>query len=79
MSYSPPHMLFGLALMAAGAILFVEQGCQRNEPATQHVVQTGINRQSSRQPAENRPESPHAMPWKSLFDGQTLAGWKTPA
>ena len=25
-----------------------------------------------------RGEPPHATPWKSLFDGKTLAGWKSP-
>jgi len=79
MSYSRPHMLFGLMLMAAGALLFAQQGCQPKEPPpTQHAAQGDSHRRSDRQPAEDRQESPHSMPWKSLFDGETLTGWKAP-
>ncbi len=78
MSYSRPHMLLGLALMAAGAVLLVEQGCQRGEPAAPHAVRADLTRQPERQPTETRQNSPHATAWKSLFDGKTLAGWKTP-
>lgn len=31
MTYSRPHMYFGLALMAASAVLFVQQGCHSDE------------------------------------------------
>jgi hypothetical protein len=78
MNYSRPHMLVGLVLMAAGAVLFIEQGCQRSEPAVQHVAQADFDRQPDRKAAENGGEPSHATPWKSLFDGKTLAGWKSP-
>jgi len=78
MSYSHPHMLFGLALMAAGAALFVPQGCQRSEPAVQHAATAHSDRQPDQPSAENRGDSSPATPWKSLFDGRTLTGWKTP-
>jgi hypothetical protein len=78
MSYSRPHMLFGLALMAAGTMMFVQQGCQRGEPATQQVVQADFNRPPDRKSAEDGQKPPHTMAWKSLFDGKTLAGWKAP-
>jgi hypothetical protein len=53
MTYSRPWMFLGLSLMAAGAILLCQQGCQPTLPD-------------------------QSDPWKDLFDGKTLAGWKTP-
>jgi hypothetical protein len=89
MAFSRPHMLLGLALMAAGAILLlVQQGCQPNERRTAST--TGESKsccesespccgQSKCQPADKKPQpSPATKTWKSLFDGKTLAGWKAP-
>jgi hypothetical protein len=75
MSYSRPHMFFGLALMAAGALLFAQQGCR---PKGHEPAQGAAGRRLNIEPAENRQESPPAAGWKSLFDGKTLAGWKAP-
>jgi hypothetical protein len=93
MTYSRPHMLLGLALMAAGAIFLVQQGCQPNPqqaPENTKVCESCCKEKC--EPAENqenrRQESPPTKPpsqespakkeWKSLFDGKSLAGWKTP-
>ena len=93
MTYSRPHMLVGLALMAAGAIWSVQQGCQPNtqqtsekdavcESCCQSKCESAENQENRRQkspPAKaQRQKSPPANEWKSLFDGKTLAGWKTP-
>jgi hypothetical protein len=78
MRYSLPHMLFGLALMSAGAMLLMQQGCQRREPAAPRAAQAEIERPAVRESAAERQGPPHAMPWKSLFDGESLAGWKAP-
>jgi len=79
MTYSRPHMLVGLALMAAGALLFGQQGCQpKEQPLAQNNARGDSNHRLSRESAENRQESPRATAGKSLFDGKTLAGWKTP-
>jgi hypothetical protein len=82
MTYSRPHMLLGLGLMAAGAILLVQEGCQPNtQPATDETVVCESCCQSKCEPVEKpenrRQESPPKNEWKSLFDGKTLAGWKT--
>jgi hypothetical protein len=86
-------MLLGLGLMAAGAILLVLEGCQPNtQQATEETVVCESCCQSKCEPAEKpgdqqmeappakddrRQESPPTKGWKSLFDGKTLAGWKT--
>jgi hypothetical protein len=71
-------MFFGLALMAAGAILFLQQGCGPSEskPAKNTRKSDG---QTKREAAV---EDKLAEKWlpagtsKSLFDGKTLTGWK---
>ena len=67
MTYSRPWMFLGLSFMAAGAILLCQQGCQpaHNSPLPQAGEGQGV-----------RAGDP--TPWKDLFDGKTLAGWKTP-
>jgi hypothetical protein len=78
MTYSRPHMLFGLALMAAGALLLVQQG---GLPGQQQTTQKAAEGEAS--PPSHREiqkqKSPPEKAGKSLFDGRTLAGWKTPA
>jgi hypothetical protein len=79
MAYSRPHMLFGLALMAAGALLLVQQGCRpKGQQPAESAAQSSANHRLNREAAEKRQEPPPATAWKSLFDGKTLAGWKRP-
>jgi hypothetical protein len=78
MSYSRPHLLFGLALIAAAAILFVVQGCHSKEPALTRAAQDNSDRRPHREAVEKQSESPPATAWTSLFDGETLRGWKRP-
>jgi hypothetical protein len=78
MSYSRPHLLFGLALMAAGAILFVVQGCQSKAPPLTRAAQDNPDHRSHGKAVEKRSESSLATAWTSLFDGETLRGWKRP-
>jgi hypothetical protein len=78
MSYSRPHMLFGLTLMVAGALLLGQQGCGAREPLAQHAKEGGAERRPEREPAEKPKEAGDATTGKSLFDGKTLAGWKAP-
>ena len=64
MNYSRPWMLAGLALMAAGAALL----SMRSDAI--------VGQESP--PAANAEDKQPAADWKSLFDGKTLEGWKTP-
>jgi hypothetical protein len=75
MNYSRPHMLLGLALMAAGAILFVQQGCGSKEPPA--IANAGPG-DAGPKAVENRPAEPDTTAWQSLFDGRSLKGWKAP-
>jgi hypothetical protein len=78
MTYSRPHMLAGLAMIAAGAILFVQQGQPKDQQPTQSSAQDESHRRSDSESAAHRKEPPRAEKAKSLFDGKTLAGWKVP-
>jgi hypothetical protein len=80
MSYSRPHLFFGLALMAAGGVLFVQQGCQPNskQEADKAVVCESCCQSKNESAVNRRQESPPTEKWKSLFDGKTMAGWKAP-
>jgi hypothetical protein len=83
MTYSRPHMLFGLTLMAAGAMLFVQQGCQPNaQPSAGNSADSESCCASKGSSPANCGKCPEETTpkekWESLFDGKTLAGWKTP-
>ena len=67
MTYSRPWMFVGLSLMASGAIMLWQQDQQRTAMADPPK-------------AEAKPSAAagDACPWKSLFDGKTLNGWKAP-
>ena len=67
-----------VALVVAGIMLFVPTGCGRNKPATQPAATGYPDRGPSRRGAEQSRDSTPEMPWKNLFDGKTLAGWKAP-
>jgi hypothetical protein len=71
-------LLPAVALVAAAAILSVQAGCQHHEPAAQRAAAGYANHQPNRRAVEQSREADAALPWKSLFDGKTLTGWKTP-
>jgi hypothetical protein len=73
-------MLFGLALMAAGAILFVQQGCRPNtQPPAEKKAGSESCCAAKESPSDDQPDQTAPKEkWTSLFDGKTLAGWKTP-
>jgi hypothetical protein len=88
MIYSPFCTSFGMALLAAGAVLFAAQGCRpQGQQATEQTEakparplvseSAGQSKQGpAKSPDNRRRESPPTEAWKSLFDGKTLAGWK---
>ena len=96
MTYSRPWMFLGLSLMAAGAILLCQQGCQPTAPDQSNVAPASAPPCCAKKATEESTEIPSGdspLPqagegqgvrvadpaqWKDLFDGKTLAGWKTP-
>jgi len=88
MSYSRPWMFLGLTLMAAGTTLLCQQGCRPandpkpEEPVTQaspEPVETSTKESPPKKQKNTAPQptGEETLPWKSLFDGKALTGWKT--
>jgi hypothetical protein len=79
MTYSRPHMLCGLALMAAGAVLLAQQGCQPNEqPAAKQGESMPCCPSKDKPAGDRRQESPPTKT-KKPHDESSAKEDKSPA
>jgi hypothetical protein len=77
MTYSRPWMYSGLFLMTLGAASLLRQGPEPKAHAEPPTSQTTQPAKSNSEPNSSTRKSEPGE-WRDLFDGKTLAGWKTP-
>jgi hypothetical protein len=85
MTYSRPWMYFGLSLMAIGGVLLWHQNTESiatAEPAATEKPAAKTEKPAAadaqQQPGKDQEKNKAKTPWKELFDGKTLDGWKVP-